>query len=104
MDADTMITRNPRVEFRKLAEGGGAVLLHLDTAAYHGLNETGGLIWDEIGDGVRFGELLRALRDRITDPPRSLGDDVEAFVHDLVQRDLLWSSTDDGEAAGGISG
>jgi hypothetical protein len=45
MEADGVIRRNPRVVSRELAAEGGAVLLHLESGAYHGLNETGILIW-----------------------------------------------------------
>ena len=38
IERDQMIRPNPRSTFRELAEGSGGVLLHLDTAAYHGLN------------------------------------------------------------------
>jgi hypothetical protein len=103
MDPETTIQRNPRVEFRKLAEGGGAVLLHLDTAAYHGLNEVGALIWEEVGEGVRLEELVSRVRSHVTDAPHSLSDEVAAFVRDLLERDLLVLPAD-GEAAAGMSG
>ena len=41
MDDAARIVPNPRAVYRKLADGAGGVVLHLDTAAYHGVNETG---------------------------------------------------------------
>jgi hypothetical protein len=87
--ADQVIRPNPRSTFRELAEGSGGVLLHLDTAAYHGLNEMGVAIWALIEPGITFGALVDALRSRITDAPPSLDDDVATFLGELRQRDLV---------------
>jgi hypothetical protein len=84
-----MIRPNPRSTFRELAEGSGGVLLHLDTAAYHGLNEIGVAIWSLIQPGITFGALVDALRSQITDAPAALDDDVATFLDDLRQRDLV---------------
>jgi hypothetical protein len=87
--AGEMIRPNPRSTFRELAEGSGGVLLHLDTAAYHGLNEVGVAIWSLIGPGITFGGLLEALRAQIPDAPPSLDGDVETFLDELRRRDLV---------------
>jgi Coenzyme PQQ synthesis protein D (PqqD) len=84
-----MIRPNPRSTFRELAEGSGGVLLHLDTAAYHGLNEIGVAIWSLIAPGITFGALVDALRSQIADAPPSLDDDVANFLDELRQRDLV---------------
>jgi hypothetical protein len=83
------IRRNPRSTFRELAEGSGGVLLHLDTAAYHGLNEVGVVIWSLIQPGITFGELVDRLRSKIPDAPASLDDDVAEFLDALRQRNLI---------------
>ena len=45
------------------------MLLHLESGAYHGLNETGSLIWGLL-DGERdFAALVAGLRERLEDPP-----------------------------------
>ena len=54
IDATTLLRRNPRVESRSMGEGEGGVLLHLDTAAYHGLNEVGVLIWSLLEEPKAF--------------------------------------------------
>jgi Coenzyme PQQ synthesis protein D (PqqD) len=93
IDRDQMIRPNPRSTFRELAEGSGGVLLHLDTAAYHGLNEIGVAIWSLIQPGITFGALVEALRSQITDAPAALDDDVATFLDDLRQRDLVLIGT-----------
>jgi hypothetical protein len=82
IDPNTRIVPNPRAVYRKLAEGSGGVVLHLDTAAYHGVNETGALIWSTR-------ELLEALREEFVGAPASLDDEVAAFLTDLEERNLL---------------
>lgn len=89
MEADEVVRRSERAVFRELAGNEGGVLLHLDTGAYHGLNPTGTLIWNLIGDGSTFGDLVEGLGSQLTDTPDDLEADIEAFVKDLLERDLL---------------
>ena len=84
-----IVIRNPRVRFRRLSGEGGGVLLNLDTAAYHGLNETGTLIWECVGEGRSIEELTHDVTAHFEDPPPTLGAELADFVHDLVERDLL---------------
>ena len=62
MHTDAVIRRNPQVVYRELAGEGGAVLLHLDSGAYHGLNETGILIWSLIDGERTFDAIVRSIR------------------------------------------
>ena len=64
------------------------MLLHLDTAAYHGLNEIGVLIWSLIDD-IRFEDLVQELRGRLEKAPESLTDDISEFLTELAERDLV---------------
>jgi hypothetical protein len=89
IELTTVIVRNPRVEYRKLADGGGAVLLNLDTAAYHGLNQTGSAIWETVGEGKPLGEVVPQVAALFDDPPPTLAQEVTMFIEDLVERDLL---------------
>jgi hypothetical protein len=84
-----MIRRNDRVAFRALTENEGGVLLHLDSGSYHGLNAMGTLIWNLIGEGAKLADLVATIRHELTDAPADLRADVEAFVDDLTERDLL---------------
>jgi hypothetical protein len=84
-----MLAKNENVAFRRLAEGEGGVLLHLESGEYHGINEIGCLIW-ELLDGERTVDaLVVALGEDIEDPPADLSDQVIAFLDSLRERDLV---------------
>jgi hypothetical protein len=89
IESGAVIVRNPRVEYRKLAEGGGAVLLNLDTAAYHGLNPTGSLIWEAVGEGKPLGDVVPEVAAFFEDAPAVMTAEVTTFIEDLIERDLL---------------
>jgi hypothetical protein len=72
--------------FRSLDEG--AVVLHLGSGEYHGLNTTGAMIW-ELLDGRRLAEVACALRARMADTPCELEEHVRLFVHGLARRGLV---------------
>ncbi len=72
--------------FRDLDEGG--VLLHLGSGEYHGLNHEGVLIWGLL-DGRRLDEIVAAVRERVSDPPSELDDQVSTFLDGLARRGLI---------------
>jgi hypothetical protein len=84
----TVLKKNPQVVYRQLA-GEGGVLLHLESGAYHGLNEVGTLIWGLLDEEKTFDELVADLREHLLDPPADLDGEVERFLADLRERDLL---------------
>jgi hypothetical protein len=86
---ELVIRKNERVAFRELASGEGAVLLHLETGQYHGLNRIGSAIWTLI-DGERTrSDVVAELSKRVSEPPDKLEDDVELFLDDMRARDLI---------------
>lgn len=89
MEPAATIRRSHRAVYRKLADGEGGVLLNLDSAAYHGINEVGTVIWADLERGPTLGSLLASLRDRLADPPAGWDQDVVAFLHDLADRHLI---------------
>lgn len=89
IDPTTRIRRNPDVVFRPLEEEQGGVLLHLQSGAYHGLNQFGSLIWGLIENEKRFADLVDGVRAESEDAPDSLEQDVSSFVEDLSARDLV---------------
>ena len=89
IDPTTRISRNPDVVFRSLEEEQGGVLLHLQSGAYHGLNELGSLIWGLIENETRFADLVDGVRAETVDAPASVEQDVSGFVEDLSARDLV---------------
>jgi Coenzyme PQQ synthesis protein D (PqqD) len=89
IEATTKIHRNPRAVFRRLAEGSGGVLLHLDSTQYQGVNEVGAAIWELTEEDITFGDLVTSLRGRLDDPPADLEADVASFLDDLGERGLV---------------
>lgn len=106
IEPDAPVRPNPRCTFRRFADGSGAVLLHLDTAAYHGLNPIGAAIWEALGEGTSFRALIADLRAQIEDPPGTFEAEVSVFLRDLAARDLVIVGThqDAGDAATGPRG
>jgi hypothetical protein len=89
IDPTAQISASSRATVRSLADGSGAVVLHLDTAAYHGLNEMGSLIWGIVEEGVTFGTLIERVRAEVDGAPPTLSDEITAFVRDLEARGLV---------------
>lgn len=87
IEPNMKIRRNPRATTRRL-ENGSAVLLHLDTAQYHGLNEVGAAIWD-LAEDQTVAEITEALEAQLEDPPPHLEQEVEAFLEALAERQLI---------------
>jgi predicted metal-dependent hydrolase len=85
---DMPLTRNPDVAFRELAEG-EAVLLHLVSGSYHGVNAVGALVWGLVDGDRTATDVVAAVREQVEDPPDSLEAEVRAFIADLRERDLL---------------
>lgn len=89
MNNSAVLTCNPDVTVRELPESEGAVLLHLVTGAYHGLNPTGFVTWDLI-DGVRtVKELVDGVRAQFPDAPATVETDVLRFLDSALERDLV---------------
>ena len=65
------------------------MILHLDTGAYHGVNEVGLLIWELLETEQTMQELVAAVRDRVDEPPPQLEDDVASFLAEVQERDLI---------------
>lgn len=93
LESMTIINRNPRVEYRALGDGEGGVLLHMDTAAYHGLNEIGSLVWSLLDD-ITFEELIAKLRTRLEDLPPTFDEEISEFLDELAERDLVLYGAD----------
>lgn len=96
--SESRIRPNDRTTFRKMEEGSGGVLLHLDSGEYRQLNETGALIWSLLEPQPSREELLEALRAQIQDPPPQLDDEVDAFLAALRDRNLIDFEPTDKEA------
>jgi hypothetical protein len=89
MDSSAFVKRNPQVVAQQLAEPDGAVLLHLDTGAYHGLNQLGLIVWELIETEQLVGDVIEGVRGRVLDPPPQVGDDVLRFLEMAADRNLV---------------
>jgi hypothetical protein len=84
-----MVSRNPRVVARELPAPDGAVLLHLETGAYHGLNPVGFLVWSAIDEEGTVADVVEAVRAQVNGAPPSLEDDIVRFLEGASARDLV---------------
>jgi len=83
------ISRNQDVVYRELEAGESAVLLHVASGAYHGLNGTGSLIWSLI-DGERTrDEIVSEVQSRLRDAPEGVAAHVDQFLAELRERELI---------------
>jgi len=98
-DPTTVVRRSDRVAYRKLTDDAGGVLLHLDTAAYHGVNEIGALIWSALEGDPTLEDVVARVREHVPDAPAELDEDVAAFLTGLADRNLVSLGPSD-EAAG----
>jgi Coenzyme PQQ synthesis protein D (PqqD) len=83
------VRKNPDVAYQALAEGEGGVLLSLETGEYHGVNDTGGRIWNLIDGERTVAEIVAALRRELADAPESLEAEAAEFVDSLRSRRLV---------------
>lgn len=89
LSPETRLKRNPQVVARELAPPEGAVLLHLQTGAYHGLNQIGLIVWNHV-DGERdVAALTEAVRANVEDAPPEVERDVVRFLEGALERELI---------------
>lgn len=89
MNLDAIVSRNPRVVAREMPPPDGAVLLHLETGAYHGLNPVGFLVWSALEQDRPVAEVVEAVRAGVNGAPATLEDDVLSFLEGARDRDLI---------------
>lgn len=85
----TIARRADRVVWHPLSGERGAVLLHLDTGAYHDLSGVGALIWDLLAEPIAIGRLQERIQAAFDAPPADLAADVQQFLLQLQQRELV---------------
>ncbi len=81
--------RSANVVVRALRPGEGAVALHLETGAYHGLNDVGSMVWELLATPSTTAEIVQHVHKRIPDAPSQLDDDVTEFLGQLAYRGLV---------------
>lgn len=89
VEPSTRLGKDENVAFRRLAQGEGGVLLHLESGQYHGINEVGCLVW-ELLDGKRtVSELVAVVRETTVNAPADVADQVIPFLESLRERGLV---------------
>jgi Coenzyme PQQ synthesis protein D (PqqD) len=89
LGADTKISRSAQVVARELSAAEGGVLLHLETAQYHGVNPIGLLIWEQLDGERTVREIVELVRGQVEGAPPELEDDVLRFLNDVHERGLV---------------
>ena len=89
VEPHAVVRRNPLVVSQRIAGEKAAVLLHLDTSAYHSLNEVGALIWDLMEQPMAVERLTDLLAARFSDAPPWLEADLREFLQQLADRTLV---------------
>ncbi|HEX7023948.1 MAG TPA: PqqD family protein [Gemmatimonadales bacterium] len=73
----------------RVVEGEG-VLLHAETSAYFGLNQTGTRLWSRLAQGPQSAdELVEWARRGMTGVPAEAAQEIGAFLTELLERDLV---------------
>jgi predicted metal-dependent hydrolase len=86
---ESRVRQSPDVVARELSPAEGGVLLHVETAQYHGLNPVGLLIWELIDGERTVTEVVEAVRARLEEAPPQLEDEVLSFLNDVHERGLV---------------
>jgi hypothetical protein len=84
-----ILRRSPRVAYRELGGDRGAVLLHLDTGAYHGIDGIGVLVWDLLEDSPSFAVLISRARTKLDGVPATFESEIADFLAGLRDRGLV---------------
>lgn len=67
---------------------GEAIIMDLRSGAYYSADALGGAIWQAVEDGASHHQILAAAAAHYPDV-RALPDEVEAFLKDILDRDLV---------------
>jgi len=84
-----ILRRSPRVAYRELGGDRGAVLLRLDSGAYHGIDPTGVLVWDLLERSPSFVDLISRLGTKLDRVPATFESDIADFLGGLRDRGLI---------------
>ena len=87
MNLDSVFQRNEQVLVQEVE--GEAVLVLPAAGKVRVLNETGAFIWHHLDGKKRLADVVQALCAAYNVRPEEAGQDVLAFVTDLLERDLV---------------
>ena len=87
---DTRFKPNPSLADQML--GGKSVLLDYDNRRILGLNETGSRVWSLLDGSRTLREVCRAVAEEKAVSVEQVIEDVQPFIRQLVERELLVQS------------
>lgn len=79
--------RPDRLEWRQVE--GEVVVLDVKSSQYLALNSSGAVLWPMLSDGVTKDQMVAALVDAFEVDVATATVDVDAFIQDLVDKDLI---------------
>lgn len=83
-----MLKANEKILFQKL--GDEAVILHLDSEEYFGLDSIGTRIWELLmGEGGSIEKILPILKEEYDVEEKVLKKDIEELVENLIKEKIL---------------
>ena len=85
--AERIRLRNESIEWREVE--GQIVALDLRTSVYFAVNETGTRLWADLAGGTSRRDMVRHLVDRFGLEEQRAAGDVDAFLAELTERDLI---------------
>ena len=86
---ESRVRQSPQVVARELSADEGGVLLHLETAQYHGVNPVGLLIWQQLDGERTVRDVVDAVRTSVEGAPPQVEGDVIQFLRDVHERGLV---------------
>lgn len=84
---DRVLQPAPDVVFREI--GGEAVILHIGTATYFGLDDVGTRVWQLVTGGQAVGQVCATLAAEFDAPDAQIASDVSNLIDELLRKDLL---------------
>lgn len=65
------------------------IILHLDSDRYYGLNDVGTLIWNLVQEERTVAEIRIEIVDEYEVEPQRCEEDIDAFLTELAEQDLI---------------
>lgn len=87
LSADSIVMATPRQVGATLDEG--AILLHLESGLYFGMENVAARIWKLLENPIRVGEIERVLSEEYEVEPGKCREEVDRLLRELVERDLV---------------
>lgn len=87
INLDETVTIPEEVAFEKV--GDEAVLLHLESGVYYGLDPVGSRVWELLAASGKPREVLARMEEEYDVAPDTLQQDVEHLLRELLDQNLI---------------